>query len=366
MKPLLSPITTRLARAARSPWLRPINDPVAWDRLLGQAHPLWSLREIRARVVDRREEGADMFSLWLKPNRRWRGHLPGQHVVLGVHIDGVLRHRVFSISSAGRRGQPIRLSIRRQPGQGMTDWLFQHARVGLVCSLGAASGEFVLLAARPDRLLMIAAGSGITPLLAMLHALAGERHGGDIVLLQLSRRGAERVFASELDALQSKLPGLRVHQHLSAEQGRWLPEHLDTLVPDLAQRKTLLCGPQALMDAVAGHMGARGLADTLHMESFARPRHARSAASDGAVRQVHCATSEHTFTQLPGASLLEAAEAAGLQPPHGCRVGLCRSCLCRKHSGAVRNLMTGQRSAEPDEWIQLCITAAESDLELAL
>lgn len=366
MNPLLSPITTRLARAARSPWIRPLNDAAAWDRLLGQANPLWSLREVRAQVVGRREEGADMFSLWLKPNRRWRGHLPGQHVALGVHIDGVQRHRVFSISSAGKSGEPIRLSIRRQPGQGVTDWLFEHARIGLVCTLSAATGDFVLPMARPEKLLMIAAGSGITPLLAMLQGLAAECHRGDIVLLQLSRSAADRVFADELDELQSKLPGLRVQQHLSAEHGRLQPEYLDTLVPDLGQRTILLCGPQGLMDAVSAHMSARGLSDNLRTETFARPRHARSDTSSGSARQVNCATSEHTFTQLPGVNLLEAAEAAGLQPRHGCRVGLCRTCLCRKHSGSVRNLLTGQHSAEPDEWIQLCISTAESDLELAL
>jgi stearoyl-CoA 9-desaturase NADPH oxidoreductase len=365
MTPLLSPITTRLARAARTPWLRPVNDTVAWDRLLARVHPLWSLRETRARVISRREEGADMFSLWLQPNRNWRGHVPGQHVALGVHIQGVQRHRVFSISSGGTRGEPIRLSIRRQPGQGMTDWLFDHARIGLVCTLSAATGEFTLPVPRPGKLLMIGAGSGITPLLAMLHGLAAEGHRGDIVLLQLDRSANERGFADELGALQTRLPGLCLQQHCSAERGRLQPAELDTLVPDLADRTTLLCGPQALMDAVSAHMAARGLCGNLRMETFARPRHPRSD-DPGAARHVRCATSKQTFTQLPGSSLLEAAEAAGLQPRHGCRVGLCRTCLCRKHSGSVRNLLTGQRSAEPDEWIQLCISAAESDLELGL
>jgi stearoyl-CoA 9-desaturase NADPH oxidoreductase len=224
----------------------------------------------------------------------------------------------------------------------------------------------VLPVARPDKLLMIAAGSGVTPLLAMLQGLAAERHRGDILLLQLSRSTTERVFADELDALQTSLPGLRVLQHLSAERGRLQPADLDTLVPDLAQRSTLLCGPQALMDAVAAHMAARGLSGSVRTEHFGRPRHPSSDATPGATRRVHCATSEQAFTQLPGVSLLEAAEAAGMQPRHGCRVGLCRTCLCRKHSGSVRNLLTGQGSAEPDEWIQLCISSAESDLEIAL
>ena len=58
-------------------------------------------------------------------------------------------------------------------------------------------------------------------------------------------------------------------------------------------------------------------------------------------KTVHAIQSEQMFTQTSGLSLLEAAEAAGLKPKHGCRAGLCRSCLCKKHSGTARNLLTG-------------------------
>lgn len=76
--------------------------------------------------------------------------------------------------------------------------------------------------------------------------------------------------------------------------------------------------------------------------------------------------SAQAFTQTNNRTLLESAETAGLTPKFGCRAGLCRTCLCQKRSGRVRNLVTGLVSTQPDEWVQLCISVAESDLELAL
>jgi len=60
------------------------------------------------------------------------------------------------------------------------------------------------------------------------------------------------------------------------------------------------------------------------------------------------------------------AEGAGLRPRSGCRMGICRSCTCRKQSGAVKNLLTGEITAEPDEDIRLCISAPVSDVTLDL
>ena len=101
----------------------------------------------------------------------------------------------------------------------------------------------------------------------------------------------------------------------------------------------------------------------LRFERFSAPLPVRIA---GEPVTVHCAESKHLFTYDSQRSLLDAAEASGLTPPSGCRTGICRSCLCKKRQGSVLNLITGQRSTQPDEWIQLCISVPETDLELAL
>lgn len=348
-------------------WLRdalhPLSDAGAWNRLLGRINPLWSVTGIRARVVDRITESADTISLWLKPSRRWRGHTPGQHLMLGVEINGVLRRRVFSVSSAARPDRLLRITVQRQGEGGVTGWLHEHAEKGRVVEISEASGEFVLPGLSTGPLLMIAGGSGITPLLAMLHQLAADARSTDIVLFQLYRHPDQQLFAGELADLSRRRPGLSVHAHCSAEHGRLNANDLASSVPDLGRRQTLLCGPAPLMEDVAAVWAERGLEEHLQTERFAAPR---PAAGTGSGTRVHALGSEQVFTQVAGRSLLESAEAAGLQPKFGCRAGLCRTCLCQKRSGRVRNLLTGLVSSQPDEWVQLCISVAESDLELSI
>lgn len=351
------------SRVDRRWLLAPLNDGGAWNRLLQRINPTWSLTETRARVVARVDESVDTMSLWLEPNRRWRGHRPGQHVLLGAEVDGVWRRRVFSLSTAARPDGLLRVTLQRQRRGGMTEWLHARAREGLVVEIGGANGAFVLPDPVPERLLMIAGGSGITPLLAMLHGMAEASSGVDIELFQLYRSSDQRLFADELSELAGRLPGLRIHPHCSGEHGRLSPQGLVSRVPDLAQRRTLLCGPEPLMADFVAAWERLGLEAKLQTECFGAPRPVGDSRTDV---QVFAAESEQTFTQDAGQSLLEAAEAAGLQPKFGCRAGLCRSCLCNKRSGQTRNLLTGLVSSQPDEWVQLCVSVAESDLELSL
>lgn len=345
----------------------PISDPVAWNRVLQRINPVWSTSGVRARVVRRVEESEDTFSLWLKTNRHWQGHRAGQHVTLGVEIDGIIRRRVFSISNCaddpGKGARLLRVTIQRQPGNGVTKWLHANAGIGLVLELSAADGRFVLPDPTPQHLLMIAGGSGITPLMAILQQLAEDHYDGDIVVLQLCRHADQRLFGNELASLTERLPGLSIQVHESATRDRLDANRIADRVPDLAGRHTLLCGPASLISDVSTAWEALGLAGQLQLERFAAPRPPLQA---GGEQTVHALESEHMFTQGAGLSLLEAAEAAGLKPRHGCRAGLCRSCLCKKHSGTARNLLTGLSSSQPDEWIQLCVSVAETELELAL
>ncbi|MCA1779843.1 MAG: ferredoxin reductase [Xanthomonadaceae bacterium] len=343
--------------------VRPVADRQAWNRLLQGMHPLWTLGQVRARIVKRVEESDDTFSLWLRVNRHWNGHWPGQHVALGVEIDGVQRQRVFSLSLADDAKRILRVTIRRQPGEGVTDWLHRHARAGQTVDLSQAGGQFLLPAPVPDRLLMIAGGSGITPIMAMLHDLAERGHGGDIILLQLCRSASQRLFADELTALQARLPGLKTVAHASAVSGRLAATSLPEQVRDLARRHTVLCGPAAFMADVEAVWADLGQSDRLQREHFSAPR---PPTVPGLARRVVAVDSEQVFTQKNNLTLLEAAEGAGLAPKFGCRAGLCRTCLCKKHSGSVRNLLTGLVSTRPDEWVQLCVSVAETDLELSL
>ena len=89
-------------------------------------------------------------------------------------------------------------------------------------------------------------------------------------------------------------------------------------------------------------------------------------AANDLSHRVHCSKTEQVFTASARSSLLGEAEAAGLRPATGCRIGICKTCQCTKRSGTGENLRTGEISSEPDELIQLCISVARSPLEWVL
>lgn len=345
-----------------SPWLRPFNDVAAIDDLLAQIHPTWALGTIKARVVAVVAETADTKTFVLRPNRTWPGFRAGQHVGVEVDVGGVRHQRRYSLSSSPDAGRRIAITVKRQPGGTVSNWLHDRVRPGDVLRLGAPSGDFTLPDPAPAKLLLLAGGSGITPLMSMLRSLSP---GADVTLVDVMRRPADTIFADELSGLAATRPGFRRHSHHSAQDGRFDSAVLARLVPDYAERVTMLCGPSGLMAACRDHWQSRGIAAHLRCESFGVEA-ATAAATTDAGHEVRCTRSERLFTAGADTPLLVAAEGAGLQPRYGCRMGICHSCVCVKRSGTVENVLTGAVSTEPDVRIQLCVSRARTALTLEL
>lgn len=282
--------------------------------------------------------------------------------MLDLEIDGARHARCFSLSTAPRRDGLLRVTIRQQDG-GRVSGAAHGLAPGHVVRISQAQGAFAPNSdSRP--LLLISAGSGVTPMMSLLQDMANDRSRRDVVVLHSGRGPADTVFAAELTALAERWPSLRLHLHDSQRNGRLDSTTIAARVPDWQQREALLCGPSGFMQTVQEHYAAAGLAEQLQWESFGRVE----APIDplAASHAVRTSNPERLFTVMAGQNLLEAAERAGLSPRHGCRRGICRSCQCRKTSGSVRNLLTGQLSGHGDELIQLCISTPQSDVRLAL
>ncbi len=353
----------------------PLAGGLAWPhgphRFVETFAPTWSLASVRARIVDIRYETEDTVTLVLAPNARWSGFRAGQYVRLGVDVDGVRRTRCFSVSSSAHGPRErLTVTIRENRGGVVSSFLVRRAQRGMVVELSPAEGSFALPEQRPERILLLGGGSGITPLMSMLRTLHDEFYEGRITLLYYARTPEDIIFGAELRALRHAWPRAEFHPITEsgspgALEGRFCAEHVDALVPDAASCATFACGPQGMLDAVQNLWDARGWGDRLHMERFVAPAApARDADGDagGAVR-----FSRANVVALPAAgTLLERAEAAGLNPESGCRMGICHTCKCRKTSGTVRNLLTGAVSAEADEEIQLCVSVPVGDVTLDL
>jgi ferredoxin-NADP reductase len=343
--------------------LEALATPHGVDRYLELVNPMLTVRELRAEVTDVRRSTADSVTLTLRPTRQWRGFRAGQFVQVTVDIDGVRRTRCYSPACSQYRADGrIELTVRAHQGGLVSRHLFANARPGLVVGLAQADGTFVLPEQRPDRILLISGGSGITPVMAMLRTLRDEGYAGEIAFLHYCDSTADVPYLDELRGTD----GVALATTRTSDgqlTGRFGQEHLDAVAPwhVEADAHTYLCGPPTLMAAVREHYTALGLADRLHTEDF-QPAPIASATAE--------ATGTVTFGRSgtaaanTGDTLLVQAEAAGLNPEYGCRMGICFSCTQVKTSGCTRNVLTGELNNDPDVEVQLCINAPVGDVAL--
>jgi ferredoxin-NADP reductase len=166
---------TRLPRAVRH--LRSaaarLTTPLLPDDYLSMINPLWSARELRGRVVTVIPETADAATLVIEPGWGWRpDHQPGQYVGIAVAVDGRFHWRSYSLTSAPthHRGH-ITITVKAMPEGLLSEHLVRGLEPGTVVRLAPPRGEFVLPDPPPPKLLFVAGGSGITPVIAMLRTM---------------------------------------------------------------------------------------------------------------------------------------------------------------------------------------------------
>ena len=361
----------------QSSWLRPFNDPALIQGTARALNPLHRSCGIGARVIEVITETPDCKTFVLQTNRRWPGkrwpgHFAGQHTMLTLPIDGRKLSRTFSIATPANATGRLAITVKRARNNAkrisVSNWMFEHLSVGEIVQLSAPEGDFFLKNQIVPKLLLLSAGSGITPVMAILRQLhSSARTDASITFLHICRSESDLIFANELRAFAARWPALRLIVHFSSTEGRFAPAQLTELVPDLSQHEVYLCGPNDF--AVNAHAALReaGVQHAIHQESFGGFTVAFDPTDiDQQQHAVSFNKNKQSFTVSVQTNLLEALETAGLNPAFGCRIGICKTCQCVKRSGVVKNLRTGEISDAPNELIQLCISAARSPLELTI
>ncbi|NYD40207.1 ferredoxin reductase [Nocardioides panaciterrulae] len=343
--------------------------PLEIDDVLDVFHPLRAGATLRGRVVAVRRETADAATLLIRPGRDWAGHVPGQYLRVGVDVDGVRLWRTYSLTHGPLSDRCLSITVKAIPGGVVSQHLVHRVRPGQMVHLGQAEGDFVLPSPLPRKLLMVTAGSGITPVIGMLRNLFSRAEplpvaeGVDIVLLHSALSRSEVIFGEELRRYAA-LGWLRLVELHTDTRGRLDVADLDEIVPDLDERTTYACGPVGLLDALEEHHAGRGL--PLHLERFKAVTLA--ADPDGAGGGSLTFARSGTVVQADGATpILDAAESAGVLMPSGCRMGICFGCVLPLREGAVRDLRNGEiTTAAPGDGvaIQTCISAAAGDCHL--
>jgi ferredoxin-NADP reductase/MOSC domain-containing protein YiiM/ferredoxin len=329
----------------------PIGPPPAWQ----------GFRSLR--VSRKLQESSNVTSLILEPadGRPLTAAPAGQFIVLRLRPgpDESALLRSYSLSGAPSEDR-YRISVKREPHGAAGAYIDMRVQAGDILDVSAPRGSFTL---RPGErpVVLVSAGIGATPVLAMLHALAAQQTRREIWWIYGARNGSEHPFAAEVRELLKTLPGSRRHIHYSAP----MPTDRPTVDFDKVGRVGVqvfeeigappdadfyICGPAAFMSGLVDGLAACGVAhDRLYTENFGsgpsktpgiaaiprRPPHPPAEA--GAVGPLVSFTRSNLAVHWGSAfhSLLELAEACDVPVRWSCRTGVCHNCETGLISGSV-------------------------------
>jgi ferredoxin-NADP reductase/MOSC domain-containing protein YiiM len=288
---------------------------------------------------------------------------PGQFLTLRLPREQGNAVRSYSLSSASADGY-YRISVKREPGGLVSGYLHDHARPGTIIDVAAPRGDFVLDDGTAP-VVLVSAGIGITPVLAMLHRLAADHSERSVWWLHAARRPDEQAFTIETQDLLAALPDVHARTHYSAGDdtapGRLTAQQLAEL--DLPRDAVAyICGPAAFMtDVTTGLVAAWFDPNRIHTETFG----ALAATNPGVVehhdRVPHPPAGEAgtgpivTFARSgitaafdrSKASILEFAEACDIPTRWQCRTGVCRTCQTSLLTGDVDYAPTPLDTPQP-------------------
>jgi ferredoxin-NADP reductase/MOSC domain-containing protein YiiM/ferredoxin len=354
--------------------------------------PAWAgFRQLR--VSRKNRESSNVTSLILEPTD---GHplaaaLPGQFIVLRLRPapDGTALLRSYSLSGEPR-GDRYRVSIKRETHGAAGAYIDAQVRIGDVLEVSAPRGNFTLRSG-DDPLILLSAGIGATPVLAMLHGLVAEASPRESWWIYGARDGAEHPFAAEARTLLEALP--RSHSHIRySSPGPSDRLALDFDAPGRLDVRVLqelgvpreadfyLCGPPAFMSELTVGLSAWGVTpNRVHSEIFGsgpsmtpgvaagarRPPHQPVAAA-GAGLLVSFARSNLSVRWGPAFnSLLELTEACDVPVRWSCRTGVCHTCETGLILGAV-SYRPDPVEPPADVNVLICCSQPKSDIVIDL
>lgn len=337
-------------------WSQQLGSTDAWERCF-------------ARVVSVQAEGQATKTLTLKTNRNWQGFTAGQHCNVTAAIAGRNITRSYSISSDSVDGRRVQITVRRENGGLMSEYLCSHLQVGDRLELGSPFGEMLLPTPMPVHLLLLAAGSGITPMMSQIRTLARIGLSEAVTLIYWEKTAADFNFARELESIARRHPSFNINlittrEHNERDLSGRISNELLAQIPNMnGVDQVFACGSHGFVEAAVSVCALRRL--PLMSEAFTSSRShiPNDEVADHDVylrrRDLHLRVSNH----LP---LLEQLESAGISVPSGCRQGICNTCTCVRNSGITVDAFSGVFDKEPSQVIRLCVSRAAGNIELDL
>jgi len=354
--------------------------------------PSWASKKTLSTCVNVIQETHDVKTFQLQAVDRQQFHFkPGQFIGIQVEIDGVRHSRSYTIASTPSRPHILEITIKKEQGGVVSPWLHQNITVGSKLEIRGPAGRFNCFDTASDKVLLISAGSGITPMMSMARFWTDTQPNKDIQFINWVRAVQDIIFRRELALLDHKnenfnlevvctQPGLS--ENWLGRRGRINHTVLDDLVSDLNDRVIFCCGPDGFMQQVKQCLEQLGFnMANYHDETFdpggkkkaklaEKPQSTPVDEEQPSVGpyQLTLTKSNKVLTVEADECLLERLEAEGIEMNFGCRAGNCGACQVKKISGkVVIQNAAGLKDDEREQgFILTCTTRLRSDVELAV
>jgi ring-1,2-phenylacetyl-CoA epoxidase subunit PaaE len=282
----------------------------------------------------------------------------GQHLTLRGTIDGEEVRRNYSLCTAPDEGEWM-VTVKRIGGGLFSNWIGDELKPGDTIDVMPPHGSFTCSfdPAQSRRLVGIAGGSGITPVMSLIRTLLHDEPHSRFTLLYGNRDSSSVIFLEALSGLKDKhLDRLELYHFLDAEEQdielfngmldrERLEEAIAALVPDAAEVDGwFICGPGPMMDAAEGALLDRNIAkERIHIERFTADRPPEAVAQEIAQLQSQAegvsvaVTLDGRTRRVPftAGNILDSARAAGLPAPFACKAGVCATCRAKVIKGKV-------------------------------
>ncbi len=281
-------------------------------------------------------------------------HIAGQYINLKLTIDGKRVNRSYTIASSPTRNAYVEISVKKaQNGYG-SKHLHETWREGQLVSVAAPAGKFFFAGHESQRIVLIAGGIGITPMMSVVRSLTDRGWTGEMYLAFSVRKRVDVVFAHELEDLQARHQNLHVLVTLtndpevewSGARGQLTAEMLAAFVPSFTRGPVMMCGPGPMMNGMRKMLVGMGVPDgEITQEEFISALPVQTAPGqadpseelpEGVMPSLAFQKSGVTADQPPELTVLEVAEEAGVTIPFECRSGICGQCKTRLISGKVK------------------------------
>ena len=328
---------------------------------LQKINPLWSMNQPLAKVVKKQIVAKDMVSLILQCNRHVQRGVAGQHHPVTVEIAGRHYERTYSLMQVD--ADHLCLTVKKVDQGLVSSWLVDQSQTGDILRLGQPYGEMQQQVQTP-RLLLLAAGSGITPMLSLIEAFCQSRQlkAISVQLMYWVKTHEDAAYAEYLKEVAENFTNFTYQIFYTQEQDQRLnPSHIDQL-KSLNETTVYACGPSgfaATAETLFKHVAS------IQTEAFSLSQFDTDATDTGFIN-VTLTQSNKTLAIPKGQSILSSLEHQGIKPKHGCRMGICNKCACTKAQGSTKNLLNGSANHEPRQLLKICVNSAQSDLVIDL